>query len=200
MNKEDLVTILRSLKDSACGADELSPKIIKMAINFITDHLLPVCNKSLSYGIFPAELKIGKNVVPIYKNGDIMRFRFLISEFHPALVLRPGLIFGKHRSPAANNYLSVDYTAYWYPRDVTHQRNMYPCNTKHCQSTLFVQTHHWERPYTVRYAQEWFCAMQCSQLHGACRNTSWNRSPILAEKIYNHDHLDFKDSNKHNMP
>ena len=52
VKKEDLVTILRSLKDSVCGADELSPTIIKMAINFITAHLLPVCNKSLWYGIF----------------------------------------------------------------------------------------------------------------------------------------------------
>ena len=44
-----------------------------MSINLFTDPLLHVCNKSLSCGIFPAELKIGK-VVPIYKSGDIMRF------------------------------------------------------------------------------------------------------------------------------
>ena len=41
-----------------------------MSINLITD---PLCNKSLLYCIFPAELKIAK-VVPIYKSGDIVRF------------------------------------------------------------------------------------------------------------------------------
>ena len=82
VNKEELVTILRSLKDSACGADELSPKIIKMSINLITDPLLHVCNKSLLCGIFPAELKIAK-VVPIYKSGDIMRF----TNYRPVSIL-----------------------------------------------------------------------------------------------------------------
>ena len=59
---------LKSLKDSACGSDELSPKIIKMSMNVITDPLLHVCNVSLLGGIFPPELKIAK-VVPIFKSG-----------------------------------------------------------------------------------------------------------------------------------
>ena len=84
-NKEELVTILRSLKDATCGADELSLKIIKMSINFITDPLLHVCNTSLSCFIFPAEIEIAK-VVPIYKNGDIMRF----TNHHP-LSISPDL-------------------------------------------------------------------------------------------------------------
>ena len=44
-----------------------------MAISFIRDPLLHVCNKSLLCGIFPAEFKIAK-VVPIHKSGDKMRF------------------------------------------------------------------------------------------------------------------------------
>ena len=73
VEKRELVTILKSLKDSACGSDELSPKIIKMSMNVITDPLLHVCNMSLLGGIFPSELKIAK-VVPIFKSGDIMKF------------------------------------------------------------------------------------------------------------------------------
>ena len=78
----ELVTILKSLKDSACGSDELSPKIIKMSMNVITDPLLHVCNMSLLGGIFPSELKTAK-VVPIFKSGDIMKF----TNYRPVSVL-----------------------------------------------------------------------------------------------------------------
>ena len=74
--------IINSLKDSACGWDELSAVIIKSASEFITPPLVFICNLSLKTSCFPDQLKIAK-VIPLFKADDPRIF----SNYRPVSVL-----------------------------------------------------------------------------------------------------------------
>ena len=62
-----------SLKDSAPGWDDITASLLKVSLDYITDPLCYLCNKSLQTGIFPAQLKIA-NVLPLYKAEDPFQF------------------------------------------------------------------------------------------------------------------------------
>ena len=74
--------LIRNLKDSAAGWDDIESKIIKMGHDTLTKPLTHLCNLSLNNGVFPTQLKLAK-VVPIFKSGDIMSF----NNYRPVSVL-----------------------------------------------------------------------------------------------------------------
>ena len=73
VTSEEIEKILRNLKDSACGWDDLDTKFIKLSVDFINAPLTHICNLSLQEGTFPQQLKIA-NVIPLYKSDDPMHF------------------------------------------------------------------------------------------------------------------------------
>ena len=79
---EELDLIIRNLKNSSSGWDELSAQIIKSAKLFLIDPLVFICNLSLTTGIFPDQLKVAK-VLPLYKSDDPKIF----SNYRPVSVL-----------------------------------------------------------------------------------------------------------------
>ena len=70
ITEEELTKSIKELKpNSAPGYDEITDKLLKVALPHITDALLHIFNASFSNGIFPDRMKIAK-VVPIFKKGD----------------------------------------------------------------------------------------------------------------------------------
>ena len=61
--------IIRALKDSATGHDDISSQFLKLALNSIVDALTHICNMSLTEGVFSDTLKVA-NVIPLYKSED----------------------------------------------------------------------------------------------------------------------------------
>ena len=78
----EVLKILKCLKDGAAGFDDLSPKQVKLVNLCIASPLSHVMNLSLSQGKFPNELKTAK-VSPIFKAGDAM----LVNNYRPISVL-----------------------------------------------------------------------------------------------------------------
>ena len=72
VTEEELIKMMKNLKHSSSGWDELCPSVIKSSCTEIVSPLLHICNISLLSGIFPNELKIAK-VIPLYKSGDVMQ-------------------------------------------------------------------------------------------------------------------------------
>ena len=62
-----------SLKNGAAGYDDISAYKLKSCIQFVSEPLGYLCNRSLIEGFFPRELKLA-NVVPLFKSGDPMLF------------------------------------------------------------------------------------------------------------------------------
>lgn len=73
VTQDELLQIIRSLKDGAPGYDEITAKVLKSSVPSIVEPLCYLCNLSLSEGVFPQELKLA-NVLPLYKSGDDMLF------------------------------------------------------------------------------------------------------------------------------
>ena len=69
VTEEELNKLIKNLKDSANGWDDLGSKFIKLSIEFIVTPLSYICNQSLQEGVFPRQLKIA-NVIPLYKSED----------------------------------------------------------------------------------------------------------------------------------
>ena len=69
VTEEELNKLIRNLKDSANGWDDLGSKFIKLSLDLIVTPLSYICNQSLQEGIFPRQLKIA-NVIPLYKSDD----------------------------------------------------------------------------------------------------------------------------------
>ena len=70
-DSEEIVKICSTLKaGTSCGYDEIKPNVVKAVINCITSPLVHVINLSLSSGIVPDQLKIGR-VIPIHKSGEM---------------------------------------------------------------------------------------------------------------------------------
>ena len=70
---DEIVNIVKKLKPSSPGWDEIRSDILQLSMHTIVDPLCHICNLSLKHGIFPNELKLAK-VIPIYKSGDPMYF------------------------------------------------------------------------------------------------------------------------------
>ena len=65
--------IIKNLRESAPGHDEVTASILQLSLPFITDPHVFILNMSMSQGLFPAELEIA-NVLPLYKADDCMLF------------------------------------------------------------------------------------------------------------------------------
>ena len=70
---QEITTIIKSLKNGATGYDEISNKILQLSLAPITSPLSFLCNRSLTEGVFPSELKLA-NVLPLFKSGEPMLF------------------------------------------------------------------------------------------------------------------------------
>ena len=78
----EVSSIIKNLKNSATGWDELSPKQMETVACYIAKPLVYLCNISLTKGIFPQELKRA-NVIPLYKSRNQMS----VNNFRPVSVL-----------------------------------------------------------------------------------------------------------------
>ena len=74
--KNEIITVIYSLKNSSPGYDEMPASILKQCLDTY------LINLSINQGIFPDELKIAK-VLPIYKSDD----KHLIQNYRPISVL-----------------------------------------------------------------------------------------------------------------
>jgi len=80
---EDTIKIINKLKSkTSVGVDDISTKLLKEIKNEIAKPVTLIINQSLSTGIFPDLLKIGK-ISPIYKKGD----KTQLSNYRPISVL-----------------------------------------------------------------------------------------------------------------
>jgi len=67
---QEIKNIIRSLKwKTSSGYDEVSPKLLKLSLPYITSPLTYLCNKSLTSGIFSSWLKYSQ-VTPLFKKGS----------------------------------------------------------------------------------------------------------------------------------
>ena len=69
----EVETVIKSLKSSSPGYDDIFPDIIKKSSISIRLPLTHVLNLSLSNGVFPNQLKITK-LIPLFKSGESMIF------------------------------------------------------------------------------------------------------------------------------
>jgi hypothetical protein len=66
----EIISINESLKSkNSFGYDEISPKILKISVNYIVSPLNYICNRVLSTGVFPDRMKYS-TVTPIFKKGN----------------------------------------------------------------------------------------------------------------------------------
>ena len=66
---DEIITIVKGLKNSSPGLDGLRTDIIKDVIRDIAKPITHICNLSFMEGVFPDSMKLAK-VTPIYKKGD----------------------------------------------------------------------------------------------------------------------------------
>ena len=66
VTEDEILDILKELKNSAPGCDEIKAGPLKIGSQFLVKPLSHLCNLSLNQGKFPEELKIA-NVIPLYK-------------------------------------------------------------------------------------------------------------------------------------
>jgi hypothetical protein len=77
-----IINIIKDLKNTSPGWDNISPSVIKDSVHIIVGPLVHIINLSLSSGTFPKELKIAK-VLPLFKSGDASFF----NNYRPVSVL-----------------------------------------------------------------------------------------------------------------
>ena len=82
VNEKEIGQLIKSLKDTAAGFDDLNSMCLKISSQFLVKPLTHICNLSLSQGIFPEQLKIA-NVIPLYKSDDSMLF----NNYRPVSIL-----------------------------------------------------------------------------------------------------------------
>ena len=70
---QEIAEIIKSLKNGAPGYDEINIKILQLSVTPIIGPLSFLCNRSLTEGVFPSELKLA-NVLPLFKSGESMLF------------------------------------------------------------------------------------------------------------------------------
>ena len=95
--------IVGSMKGFSAGYDEIQISIYETFFDVLGPILTSICNNSLSLGIFPRELTIGK-VICLHKNDDIK----LVSNYRPITIL-PSLskIIEKVVSLQMRNHLEI---------------------------------------------------------------------------------------------
>ena len=82
VSENEIGQLIKSLKDTAAGFDDLNAMCLKTSSQFLVKPLTHICNSSLSQGIFPEQLKIA-NVIPLYKSDDSILF----NNYRPVSVL-----------------------------------------------------------------------------------------------------------------
>ena len=82
ISQEAVISVIKSLKNSAPGYDDISTSVMKKCINDYIAPLTYLVNISIKQGIFPDELKIAK-VFPIFKSNDEQ----YITNYRPISVL-----------------------------------------------------------------------------------------------------------------
>ena len=82
VSEKEIEQIMKNMKKSGAGWDDISPKIIKLTYTYFMKPLVHICNLSLEYRVFPKELKIAR-VIPLYKGGD----NSLLVNYRPVSVL-----------------------------------------------------------------------------------------------------------------
>ena len=73
VTENEINTLIKALKDTATGFDNMNSMSLKISSETLTKPLTNICNLSLTQGIFPSQLKIA-NVTPLYKSDDPMLF------------------------------------------------------------------------------------------------------------------------------
>jgi len=67
---KEIASIIKSFKTkNSFGCDEISTKLLKISVTYLSSPLTYICNKSISTGIFPERLKYSI-IKPLYKKGD----------------------------------------------------------------------------------------------------------------------------------
>ena len=82
ISQEAVISVIKSLKNSAPGYDDIPTSVMKKCINDYIAPLTYLVNMSIKQGIFPDELKIAK-VFPIFKSNDEQ----YIANYRPISVL-----------------------------------------------------------------------------------------------------------------
>ena len=82
VNENEVVAILKEMKNSSPGWDCISPKIVNQTYRCFLEPLVHITNMSILHGVFPDELKIAK-VLPLYKGGESK----LLVNYRPVSVL-----------------------------------------------------------------------------------------------------------------
>lgn len=82
VTQDEVINIIRSLKDSSAGYDSILANIVKKTFHLYISPLTHVLNLSLTQGFFPDAMKIAR-IVPLHKTGDPM----LIKNYRPVSVL-----------------------------------------------------------------------------------------------------------------
>ena len=80
--EEEVINIIKGLKDSSSGWDDVSCKVLKATFDAFISPLVHVLNLSITKGVFPTEMKVAR-VIPIYKSGD----EHVFSNYRPVSVL-----------------------------------------------------------------------------------------------------------------
>ena len=79
---QELDEIIKSLKNGAPGGDGITAQILKTIRQSINGLVCYLCDRSLTEGVFPDELKLA-NVLPLFKSGDPLLF----NNFRPVSLL-----------------------------------------------------------------------------------------------------------------
>ena len=82
VSENEIGQLIKSLKDTTAGFDDLNSMCLKIFSRFILKPLTHICNLSISQGIFPEQLKIA-NVITLHKSDDSMSF----NNYRPVSVL-----------------------------------------------------------------------------------------------------------------
>ena len=77
VNENRVVAILKDMKSSNPGWDDISPRIAKQTYKCFLEPLVHISNVSILHGVFPNKLKIAK-VIPLYKGGESKLFWLII--------------------------------------------------------------------------------------------------------------------------
>ena len=81
-SSDEIISIIKSLKDSSPGYDGIHIKIIKKTASVLAPVISKLINMSFQYGIFPDTLKTAK-VLPLHKGGK----RDNVSNYRPISII-----------------------------------------------------------------------------------------------------------------
>ena len=79
---DEVVDVIKHLKDSSCGWDDISTAVVKTTYTSFIVPITHILNISITKGVFPNELKIAR-VIPLFKSGDSMIF----ANYRPVSIL-----------------------------------------------------------------------------------------------------------------